>query len=275
MRSVPTMSAGPVRRFSRRYLRFSVRGLIIVVLLIAGWLGWIVRGARIQHEAVAAIINARGSVAYEWEWKNGRPAPPGAEPPWPRWLTKMLGPDVFGHVVAVNLIRRTVDDAVMTHIGSLTRLRELNLRFATPPISFLAKLEKLTDLEILALPYAIFSDDDLAHLAGLTKLKHLDLLGPEITNKGLAHLAGMRQMALLQLIKTNITTLEPIRGLTQLKMLNLQNSPIGDEGLRPLKDFTSLEWLHMGGTHVDDAGFSASRQSVQPRDAGTLQHPHR
>ena len=43
--------AGP----GRKYLRFSVRGLIVIVLVVGGCLGWIVRSARIQHEAVAAI----------------------------------------------------------------------------------------------------------------------------------------------------------------------------------------------------------------------------
>ncbi len=65
------MSAGHVPRLSRRYLRFSVRGLIIVVLLIGGWLGWIVRGARIQREAVAAIIKERGLIEYDWERPPG------------------------------------------------------------------------------------------------------------------------------------------------------------------------------------------------------------
>ena len=35
----------PVSRCWRRYLRFSVRGLIVVVLVIGLGLGWIVRGA--------------------------------------------------------------------------------------------------------------------------------------------------------------------------------------------------------------------------------------
>ena len=33
----------PVSRPWRRFLRFSVRGMIVAVLLVSGWLGWIVR----------------------------------------------------------------------------------------------------------------------------------------------------------------------------------------------------------------------------------------
>ena len=48
------MPAGPVLCSWRRYLRFSLRGLIVLVLVIGVWVGCIVRSARIQREAVAA-----------------------------------------------------------------------------------------------------------------------------------------------------------------------------------------------------------------------------
>ena len=57
------MPAESVSHHWRRYLRFSVRGLIILVLVIGGWLGWIVRSAHIHRDAVATIENSRGHVA--------------------------------------------------------------------------------------------------------------------------------------------------------------------------------------------------------------------
>ena len=39
------MSAGHVSHPWRRYLRISVRGLIVLVLLVGSWLGWIVAHA--------------------------------------------------------------------------------------------------------------------------------------------------------------------------------------------------------------------------------------
>jgi hypothetical protein len=64
----------PVPHPWRRYLRFSARGLIVLVLLIGGGLGWVVRSvrsARIQRGAVAAIVRGGGSVKYNWEWPDG------------------------------------------------------------------------------------------------------------------------------------------------------------------------------------------------------------
>jgi hypothetical protein len=69
------MPAEPGLHPWRKYLRFSVRGLIVFVLVIGAGLGWIVREAHIQREAVAAIKKAGGSVRYsweyEWEWRDG------------------------------------------------------------------------------------------------------------------------------------------------------------------------------------------------------------
>ncbi len=64
------MLAGPVSRHRRRFPRFSMRRLVVVALVIGAGLGWMVRSARIQREAVRAIEKAGGSVDYDWEWTN-------------------------------------------------------------------------------------------------------------------------------------------------------------------------------------------------------------
>ena len=65
----------PLGTSRRRWLRISVRGLIILVLVIGGWLGWAVHNARIQREAVAAVERAGGEVMYDWQWQYNAPAP--------------------------------------------------------------------------------------------------------------------------------------------------------------------------------------------------------
>ncbi len=73
------MPAGPASRPWRRYLRFSVRGLIVLVLVIGVWLGWLVRSARIQRDAVAVLDRDQVSVSYDWEW-NGKRKPRSPTP---------------------------------------------------------------------------------------------------------------------------------------------------------------------------------------------------
>jgi hypothetical protein len=72
-----TDHAKPVSRPWRRFLRFSVRGKIVAVLLIGGWLGWMVHIARIQREAVVSIGRAGGVVKHDWEWNNEASLPGG------------------------------------------------------------------------------------------------------------------------------------------------------------------------------------------------------
>ena len=67
-------------RSFRKFLRFGVRGLIVLVLVVGAGLGWIVRQAHIQRDAVAAIKEAGGSVRYDWEFDNRRFLPGGK--PW-------------------------------------------------------------------------------------------------------------------------------------------------------------------------------------------------
>ena len=65
----------PVIRVLRpwqRFLRLNVRGLIVVVLVTGGWLGWLVRCVGIQREAVQAITAAGGRVSYAWESRSHR-----------------------------------------------------------------------------------------------------------------------------------------------------------------------------------------------------------
>ena len=118
------MPAQPIGTSRRRWLRISVRGLIILVLVIGGWLGWAVHNARIQREAVAAVERAGGEVMYDWQWQYNAPA---RGRPWaPRWLVDRVGIDYFGHVTLVNLVHRGSEvESAIRHVSRLGRLQEL------------------------------------------------------------------------------------------------------------------------------------------------------
>src|SRR5579863_3049030 len=100
----------------RARVRVSVGTMMVLVLIIGGGLGWVVRRARIQRLAVAAIQDAGGGVTYDW---NAAPAsralprrPPFRAPQsnMKQWLVAQLGPDYFGDVKWVRLGAQDVDE---------------------------------------------------------------------------------------------------------------------------------------------------------------------
>ena len=233
---MPTL-AGPVSHPWRRFLRFSVRALIVLVLVIGAGLGWIVRSARIQREAVAAIERAGGDVAYDWEWKNGKSIL-GGKPRAPRWLVKFLGVDFFGHVTNVSNLIAT--DTLIVQVGNLT------------------------ELERLSLDGSPVGDSGAAHFQGLTKLRSLELRGTNVTDAGLKHLKGLTKLNYLGLHSTPITDrgLVDLKGLSDLAYLNIHGTQITDAGLAHLKGLTKLRFIGLAGTQVTEAGMKDLKRAL-------------
>ena len=174
----------------RRFLRFSVRGLLVLMLVIGGGLGWIIRQAHIQRDALAAVVKAGGSVTYDWEWNNGKFIPGGKL--WaPKWLVDLIGVDYFAHVTYVWL-KRALTDGAIVEVGHLTQLERLQLVGHFVNDGELEHLKGLTKLSDLYLTNNPVSDAGLAHLKGLTKLKFVHLNGTQVTDAGLANLNGLK-----------------------------------------------------------------------------------
>ena len=91
--------------------------MIALVLLIGAGLGWIVRSAQIQRDAVAAIRQADGGVRYRFDWRKGN-ARRGQKPPAPGWLADLIGIDYLDHVTTVMLSEPSKpQDAAIAQIG--------------------------------------------------------------------------------------------------------------------------------------------------------------
>jgi hypothetical protein len=265
-----TDQAKPLSRPWRRFLRFSVRGLIVIVLVIGGWLGWIVRSARIQREAVATIANYGGTIKYDWKW-NGNDIP-GGRPRAPRWLVDQIGVDYFGRVSFVSLpiffVRmphghhfvqvEDKPDLVMPHIGHLSALRRLDLTDANVSDTGLASVKGLSSLEILGCMRTRITDAGLAHRKNLPRLSTLELNDNQISDSGLLHLTMLTELSKLGIWKTRVTDagLAHLRVLTKLNELKLAHTQVTDAGMVYLKGLTNLSVLDLGSTQFTDAGLA-------------------
>jgi hypothetical protein len=85
----------------RRFLRFSIRTLLIVLTICCVWLGWKVSRTENQREAVAWVHEMSGSVMYDYEFVDGSIVR-DAKPPGSEWLRKQLGHHFFDDVVRVD-----------------------------------------------------------------------------------------------------------------------------------------------------------------------------
>ncbi len=251
----------------RRWLRFRVRGLIVLVLVVGGSLYWPVRTANIQRDIVHTIRRADGSVRYDWEWCDGETIP-GGQPRAPRQIVDFIGVDYFGGVTVVELFPRsryrrdTTDEdrevfgAALKSVRRLPRMQKLELVASTVRDANLADLNGLTNLTHLDLNWTEVSDAGLAQLNGLTNLRGLLLHRTLITDAGLAHLEKLPNVTRLHVGYTRITDagLARLEGLKNLSELDLSGTEISDPGLVHLEGLIGLNVLKLSATKVTDAG---------------------
>jgi internalin A len=253
-----------VSRPWRRFLRFSVRGMIVLVLIVGVWLGLLVRSAHIQRDAVTAIRRSGGSVNYDWEWSNGKSIVGGK--PWaPRWFADPIGVDYFGHVTYVWLsFSSAATDEAIVQVERLTRLQQLSVFQSSLSDVGLAHLTGLTNLKRLDLGGVQVTDAGLAHLKGLTSLSYLDLGYSPVSDAGLAHVKGLTNLQGLDLRGTKVTDagLAHVKGLTNLSSLGLGRTQISDAGLTHLKGLTNLSQLDLSRTQVTDACVKDLQQAL-------------
>jgi hypothetical protein len=177
-------------------MRLTLGGLILLVLVTGLCLGWLVRGVRIQREAVAAIRFSGGTVEYDCRYDGATRNPAGA--PWaPTWMVSAFGIDTFSNVVQVRL-PTTSSDVDLENIARLPGLIELNVAGAPISNKGMKHLEWLVRLRKLNLNGTNLSDTGLAHLKRLTHLEELDLGNTRVTDAGLAHLNQFDRLEVLQ-----------------------------------------------------------------------------
>jgi len=192
----------------RRYFRYRLRTLMIVVTVFCIWMGITAKRARDQRQTVESILEAGGKITY----KHETPYSP-IDPPRPEWLRKLIGDDYFFSVAEVDYTGPEFNDSNVTVIKRLTNLKALSLFQTKVTDAGLLHLKELTSLQALNLRYTQITDAGLKHLKGLTNLGGLFLDHTQITDTGLVHL----------------------KGLTQLRSLTLRNTQVTDEGVKKLQ----------------------------------------
>ncbi len=159
---------------------FTVRGMMIAVLLLGGAMGWKVRRAAIQRRAVAKIMSAGGYVVYDYQIKAVREDDDNPQPWAPGWLRRVMGDEWF----------QEVNEVVLTELGPTETEQSDDLLAAVATLDRLEKLE--VDMQAI-------NATSLVPLIGLTRLKELTLVPDRTTDSWLADLEKLGSLETLKL----------------------------------------------------------------------------
>lgn len=257
----------------RRRIRLTLRGLMFLVLVMGGWLGWRVHLARLQREAVAAVRRHGGWVHYDYEFVNDKPTP-GRQPWGPRWLRQRLGDEYFQEIRSVSFAHddfrgakpeneddRPVEDALAA-LSTQHGLRWLSMEGTQATDTGLAHLRRWTGLEHLLISGSTqVSDAGLANLRGLVNLKTLYVSDCRATDDGFLSLSPLVNLETLVLGSPNITDrgLAAVSGMQKLTWLSLSGtrdrpSRISDVGLKYVGRLENLKRFDARFSRVTDRG---------------------
>ncbi len=176
----------PKEKPKRRWFQFSLRSLLILVTLSAvplGWLGFRLRQAQVQRQAIHQITSLGGGGIYDVHFDDSVRSYMEARPPGMGLVSEHIhNPkevSMFSNVVAVDLSSHSP--------GSL-------LDPTQQPLT-LGGIEMISPI----------TDDDLTCLAGLRYLRWLRLENTLVSDEGLRHLNSLGTLDWLNLRNTNIS----------------------------------------------------------------------
>jgi len=288
----PAPTATPLAtRSRRRWLRFSLRTMLVLVTVLGIWLGVRVNQARRQKEAVAALT-ARGT-GFDYAHQRDDAYPhlidPGRELAVPKWLEELAGYDFFRTVISVQCYGPVSDDdlahlaglpyierlyvtgsgsnttdAGLSHLPRPDRLVVFGARDAGVGDGFLKRLRNARRLERLELRQSLITDEGLLAIRKLTKLKHLFLSGTKITAAGMAALPTMSALEFLELERTDITDagLIHLKNAKRLRHLGLSRTSITDAGLSHLHGLPALQSVTLDFTAATPDGIAALKAAT-------------
>ena len=242
----------------RRWLRLSVRSLMVVILIIGCGIGWIIHRARAQRTAVSAVKKAGGVAIYACEYKSGS-SPLVALSSWRSMIADSIGIDFVDHVVLVQIQDAGLETSrqkALARLVDFQAVEYLNLVGSSVTNDVLAQFQGMNRLRVIMLQNTRVTDAGLVRLKGLTSLEEVYLTNCDITDAGLGELKALTRLASLSLINTRITDagLHQVIALPALKELSLDHSNVTDAAVPTLKRLGSLKKLSLAGTKISTSG---------------------
>jgi len=240
--SSSTQPADTKPREQRRWLRFSLRTLLLLTLLAAlplAWLGREVQRYRDERTAIEKFVALGGSIdSY---------GPIG-----PAWLRNMLGErfaDFFNSPRGVSLSGATLSDEEGAWLSQFRHLIGLSMEGCTLSDRAVAAIGVHRELTGLVLRRSTFNNETLHEsLMSLEKLELVEFSNTSFDDAGFECFGHMPNLKNIYLRGSRVRGpgLVHLRGLQQLENVCLTWAPAGDEGLANLVTCPKLRLFEAG-----------------------------
>lgn len=217
----------------RRWVRFTIRGILVMTALLAVFLGYRANIAR-REQAAIELVRVHGcSPRYRHDIFGNLPSfAPG-------FVREAIGVEYFGSVVRLNFLDGyPKQDEAFSMFDRLPNVTVMNTDGALITDEGIAPIRHLARLTCLRLNNAKnISDDGLQYLGKLLELDLLDLSGTSITDQGLAELRHLKRLEILGLDHTAVTDrgIMELRHMKSLRLLKLQGTSVTANGIKMLK----------------------------------------
>lgn len=157
---------------SRRWLRLSLRTSLLLVGAAAVVLGYIAHCENVRRAAAERIKPLGGYVAWQ---ERG-----------PRWLTRLIGRDVFATPREVVFMNEPLQDDDLKALSGLEEARHLsisqNSTFTGSGFRHLASMQNLESLYVYDVP---LTDEGIANLPKISTLRKIELYATVMTDKSI------------------------------------------------------------------------------------------
>lgn len=240
--------SGPPRR---RWFQFSLRTLLLAMLVFGCGLGWLANKRMKSQQAWDAIKTAqrqRGVLRFEegnWiEKKLGIDLPSKAS------IIITCSRDLFesGDLARIPTLQdiqvfgTTVTDDDLRLLENLSELRSFNVHDSRITSQGLQYFRDLSKLEHLGVDFSDVTDEGLATLQ-LPRLRSLSIGSTSVTDAGVASLTKQANLEVLNLSMTKVTDacIDSLLKMPNLRVVNIEGTAITDAGLAKLQGKTGLE----------------------------------
>jgi hypothetical protein len=228
------------------WLRFSLRGAIVLITIVAVTFGIVANQANRQLTTLAAIKEVGGSYRHHRD-SQGFVA---------KALDRCFGEKAFSKITMVNLRDTDASDELIGRIAKFQTLSDVDLSGTKTTDAGIQLISKLP-LRVLWIQECPITDESGKHLAEHKTLQRLLANGTICTDTFIENLGSLPQLKDLGLRGTKVTSdgMRHIASCPKLEKLYLYSTVVDDDGINHLRDNATITKLDLSSTNVTDDSF--------------------